>query len=68
MLVYKTDILNALKQAGYTTYVIRRDNIMSESVLTRLRAGSMISMNDLDKLCTLLNCQPADLIEYKQGE
>lgn len=64
MLVYKIDILQALKTAGYNTYKIKTDNLLSQGVLQRLRRKEPISWSNLDTLCSLLNCQPGDIIEY----
>ena len=63
-LQYKTDVLQALKDKGMTTYAIRKDNLLSESTLTKLRNGEGVSWDNLEKLCELLDCQPSDLIEY----
>ena len=64
MLVYKTDILQALKSAGYNTYKIKTDNLLSQGVLQRLRHNEPISWANIDTLCSLLNCQPGDIIAY----
>ena len=64
MLVYK-DILGQLKAAGYTTYRLRVEKILSQSVLTRIRNGESLSADTLDKLCTILKCDLSDIIEQK---
>lgn len=62
---YKTDIVNALKEAGYSTYRIRKDKIFGEATLQMFRKGIFVSSgNNLEMLCKLLNKQPGDLIEY----
>lgn len=61
---YKIDVLAALKAAGYNTNRIRKENLLSESTLQRLRAGELISGENLGKLCKLLSCQPGDILEY----
>ena len=63
-IVYKIDVLAALKEAGYNTTKIRKDKIMGEAMLQKIRSGQMVSWATLETLCDLLNCQPADLIEY----
>lgn len=64
---YKQDILAALKEAGYTTYRIRKEKLLSESTVQKLRNSEPISWENIETLCKLLNCQPGDIIEY-QGE
>lgn len=65
---YKIDVIAALKEAGYNTNRIRKEKIMGESMLQKIRSGQMVSWATMETLCELLNCQPADLIEYVKGE
>lgn len=61
---YKKDILSALKEAGYNTNRIRKEKIMGEAMLQKIRNGQMVSWAVLETICELLDCQPGDLIEY----
>ena len=61
---YKIDVMKALKENGYNTGRIRKDKIMGEAMLQKLRHEQMVSWNTLETLCRLLKCQPGDLIEY----
>lgn len=63
-LQYKIDVLQALKDAGYNTNRIRKEKIMGEGTLQKLRSNEMISTKNLEILCGLLQCQPGDIIEY----
>ena len=63
-IVYKINVLQALKDAGYNTSKIRKDKIMGEAMLQKLRAGQMVSWATLETICALLDCQPGDLLEY----
>ena len=65
---YKIDVIAALKEAGYNTNRIRKDKITGESMLQKIRSGQMVSWATMETLCELLNCQPADLIEYVKTE
>ena len=67
-LVYKIDVLQALKDKGYTTYKLRHDKLLSESTLQKLRNRKGVAWENLETLCALLDCQPADLIAYEKGE
>lgn len=64
MIVYTIDILDALKKRGYNTNRIRLENILSQSTLQKIRTGKYISIESLDTLCSLLQCQPGDIIAY----
>ena len=61
---YKMDVLEALKAKGYTTYSLRKDNLLSQSTIQKLREQKGLAWENIDNLCKLLECQPADLIEW----
>ena len=61
---YKFDVLAALKEKGLTTYQIRKEKLLSESTVQKLRAGTGVSWENIETLCRLLDCQPGDLMEY----
>lgn len=61
---YKIDILAALKEAGYNTGRIRKEKIMGEAMLQKLRSGQLVSWATLETICELLDCQPGDLLEF----
>lgn len=63
-IVYKMDILQSLREAGYSTYKIRKENLLAQSTLQKLRNGEPISWENIEAICRLLNCQPGDIIEY----
>lgn len=58
-------LLDLLKARGYTTYRIRRENIMSQSAWQKIRTGTGdIDTRTLSKLCGILDVQPGDIMEY----
>lgn len=63
-LQYKLDILSALKEKGYNTNRIRTEGVLSQSTLQKFRNKQGISWENLETLCSLLDCQPGDLIEF----
>lgn len=65
-IIYKIDVLAALKEAGYNTNRIRKEKLLSEGVLQSLRSKKYISMDNLSRICELLDCQPADIIEFQR--
>ena len=65
MLQYKMNVLQELKNAGYSTYRIRAEKILSEGTMQRLRTGSTaITVERLGILCNILRCQPGDILEW----
>ena len=63
MIRYKIDVLAALKNAGFSTYRIRKEKLLHEMSLQRLRDGELVSWAVLDEVCKLLNVQPGDILE-----
>ncbi len=61
---YKVNVIAKLKEAGYNTGTIRKEKIMGEAMLQKLRHGQMVSWATLETICGVLNCQPGDIIEY----
>ena len=58
-----------LKTRGYTTYKIRKDNLISQAALTKMKnGGGNIDTRTLERLCSLLNCQPGDIMEYVEKD
>ncbi len=68
MIVYK-DVLKKLSDIGYSPKRIRKERLLSESVLTSLRNNKHINTDTVNTICLLLNCQPNDIIEvvYEPG-
>lgn len=67
-LVYKFDVLAALSANGYSTYRLRKEKLLGEGTLQKLRRGEGVSWDVVDTLCGLLGCQPGDLMEYVEEE
>lgn len=63
-IVYKIDILEALKSKGYNTNKLRKEKLLSESVIQGLRENRYITLPNISTICSLLECQPGDLLEY----
>ena len=61
---FKIDILAALKDMGYSNYMLRKDKLLGEGTIQALRTGTMVSVEIIGKLCELLQCQPGDILEY----
>lgn len=63
---YKFDVLQALKSAGFNTSRIRKEKLLAESTLQKLRSDEMVAISNIDTICRLLGCQPGDILEYKE--
>lgn len=65
---YKINVIAALRTAGYSTYRIRKENIMSQSTLQKFRNGEIVNADNMALICRLLKCQPGDIIEYVEQD
>lgn len=68
MIVYKIDVIAALKEAGYTQNGLIKRRMMSAKSLTDIRNGRMVGIIVIDKLCKLLDMQPGNIIKYKEDD
>lgn len=57
-----------LKQKNISSYKIKKDNIISQQTLQNMRHNKPINTETIDKLCSILNCQPGDILEYIKTE
>ena len=63
-IIYKIDVLTALKEKGYNTTKLRKDKLLGESTIQQLRENKLVSWANMERLCTLLECQVGDLLEF----
>jgi len=61
---FKIDVLNELRNKGYSTYTIRKEKLLSESTVQKLRNVLPVSWENIETICKLLECQPGDILEY----
>ena len=66
MLKYRIDILKELKSQGYSAYKLRKDKLIGEAQIPKIRQGEIASKETLNTLCRLLQCQPGDILEYTE--
>ena len=66
MIVYSKNIIEELGKKGYTTYKIKQEKIFNQTQLQQLRDNKLLTQDNLNKLCELLECQPGDILEYRK--
>ena len=54
-LVYKIDVLQALKDKGYNTNRLRKEKILAESTIQKLRENKPIRWANIAQICDFLN-------------
>ncbi len=65
---YKIDILSALKGKGYSTYKLRKDKLLAEATIQTIRSGGLVSWENISRICSMLQCQPGDILEYVEAD
>ena len=68
MLRYKIDVLEELKNKGYSSYKLRKEKLMGEAQIQKIRDNELVIKETLNTICKLLNCQPGDILEYVEIE
>lgn len=62
-------LFKMFEKNGINTTTIRKEKILGQSVLTKLKNGTGgIDYRTIDKLCCMFNCQPNDIMEYVPDE
>lgn len=64
MIQYKTNIIDILKKAGFSSYKIRQEKLLGQATLQKLRQNELVSWENINTICSLLDCQPGDILEY----
>lgn len=67
-LQWRVDPLRLLKESGYSTYRIRKENLFTQTAVGRFRRKEWVAWSDLEKLCQLTGKQPGKLLEYVKDE
>lgn len=67
MIIFE-DILGLLSRHGWSSYRLRKERVLPESTITRLRNNEPITTVTIDKICELCDCQPGDLMRYVRKE
>lgn len=63
---YKIEVLQALKTAGYNTTRLRREKLLAENTIQQIREGRLVSWANVARICSMLQCQPGDILEYAE--
>ena len=65
MLEYKFNIIKALENVGINTTKARDTGIFGQATMKKFREGNTnISLDNLNRLCAVLEMQPRDIIKY----
>lgn len=63
MIRYKFDVYKALCDKGYTAARMKETKFLSQSAMTSLKNGDLVSLDTINTICLLLRLQPGDIVE-----
>ena len=69
MLEYKIDVIKKLKEVGINTTKAKETGIFGQATMKKFRnKDTSISLDNLNRLCCVLEMQPRDIIKYVETE
>ena len=63
MYIYKKNIIEELKNKGYTSYKIKQSNLLSQGTLKKLENKENVTLDTLNAVCCMLKCDISDVIQ-----
>lgn len=69
MLLYKIDVIKALSEVGINTTKARNTGIFGQETMKKFKnCDTKISLDNLNRLCAVLEMQPRDIIKYVETD
>ena len=69
VLEYKINVFQELKSLVITTTTAKRTGLFSQSVMKKFKnSDTSITLDNLNRLCAVLEMQPRDIIKYVETE
>lgn len=69
MLEYKIDIIKELAKVGFNSTTARNTGVFSQTTMKKFREmDTSISLDNLNRLCCILEMQPRDIIKYVETD
>lgn len=65
MIEYKIDVIKELNKIGINTTTARKNGIFAQATMKKFKdKDTSISLDNLNRLCCVLEMQPRDIIKY----
>ena len=65
MLKYKINVIEELKRVGINTGTAKKSGIFAQATMKKFKDNdTSISLDNLNRLCCVLEMQPRDIIKY----
>lgn len=69
MLEYKINVIKELQKVGINTTVAKKSGVFGQATMKKFKDGdTSISLDNLNRLCCVLEMQPRDIIKYIETE
>lgn len=69
MLQYKIDVISELAKVGINTTTAKNTGIFGQATMKKFRENdTTISLDNLNRLCAVLEMQPRDIIKYVETD
>lgn len=69
MLQYKIDVIAELGKVGINTTKAKSTGLFGQATMKKFRDGdTSISLDNLNRLCAVLEMQPRDILKYVETE
>lgn len=69
MLQYKINVIEELEKVGINTTKAKNTGIFGQETMRKFRIGdTKISLDNLNRLCAVLEMQPRDIIKYVETD
>lgn len=69
MIEYKIDVINELKKIGINTTTAKKSGIFAQDTMKKFKnKDTNISLENLNRLCCVLEMQPRDIIKYVETD
>lgn len=69
MLEYKINVIDELAKVGINTTIAKRTGIFAQATMKKFKENdTTISLDNLNRLCAVLEMQPRDIIKYVETE
>ena len=69
MIQYKINVIEELEKVGINSTKARKTGIFGQETMRKFRNGdTTISIDNLNRLCAVLEMQPRDIIKYIETE
>lgn len=62
----RSEVLDLLKDKGYSSYRLREEKILSPHTIQKIRNEERLTMHELEIICDLLHVQPGRIIGWRQ--